>query len=58
MLSKQAEMSMLNGDFEHFDEAGAELVAGKEVGDFEFAAFVCRRSFHDTCMYSVVSVLK
>ena len=32
MLSKQAEMSMLNGDFEHFDEAGAELLAGKEVG--------------------------
>lgn len=25
-------MSMLNGDFEHFDEAGAELLAGKEVG--------------------------
>lgn len=31
MLSKQAEMSMLNGDFEHFDESGAELLAGKEV---------------------------
>lgn len=31
MLSKQAEMSMLNGDFEHFDEAGTELLAGKEV---------------------------
>ena len=24
-------MSMLNGDFEHFDEAGTELLAGKEV---------------------------
>ena len=24
-------MSMLNGDFEHFDEAGAKLLAGKEV---------------------------
>lgn len=24
-------MAMLNGDFEHFDETGAELLAGKEV---------------------------
>ncbi|KAL3140302.1 F-box only protein 31 [Trebouxia sp. C0009 RCD-2024] len=31
MLSRQAEMAMLNGDFEHFDETGAELLAGKEV---------------------------
>ena len=31
MLSKQAEMAMLNGDFEHFDESGAELLPDKEV---------------------------
>ena len=30
MLSKQAGMSLLNGDFEHFDESG-ELAPGKEV---------------------------
>lgn len=31
MLSRQAEMAMLNGDFEHFDESGAELLPEKEV---------------------------
>lgn len=40
MLSMQADMSMLNGDFEHFDEAGTELLAGKEVGVLGTAALV------------------
>lgn len=40
MLSMQADMSMLNGDFEHFDEAGTELLAGKEVGALGTAALV------------------
>lgn len=32
MLSKQGELSMLNGDFDHFHEDTAELLAEKEVG--------------------------
>ena len=31
MLSRQAEMTMLNGDFEHFDEPGLDLLPEKEV---------------------------
>lgn len=35
LLSKQAEYSMLNGDFDHFEEDTAELLPEKEVGSFE-----------------------
>ena len=58
MLSKQAEMSMLNGDFEHFDEAGAELLAEKEVGALRsqhlFAA-MCLQHQHVQIGFSVLN---
>ncbi len=32
MLTKQAELSLLGGDFDHFDDSGGELLPEKEVG--------------------------
>lgn len=54
MLSMQADMSMLNGDFEHFDEAGTELLAGKEVGVLETAALVAILLKAPSCRWNSV----
>lgn len=40
LLSKQAEYSMLNGDFDHFQEDTAELLPEKEVHSLSHVAIM------------------
>lgn len=39
MLSKQSELALLSGDFDHFDDDGGELLPEKEVSIV--LVFVC-----------------
>ena len=47
-------MALLNGDFEHFDESGAELLAGKEVA----GCLRCLSLHHCSAVCSFVGVVQ